>query len=138
MEEFVYTLFEWLLVIAFIGLIGVLIWLVSAALALKNGVMRDAKRIYERPLNAGKSLVGTGKGIALREGIRFRQMAGDVKVAAAAVRETAGEVKTAAEDIQVSELKAVFANIQNVIKFVNAVSKATRSASEKQGAAPVM
>jgi hypothetical protein len=131
----IYTIFEWLLVLSFVGLVGVIIWLVISAISLKNAAMRDAKRIYERPVNSVKSLIATGKGIALQESVRVKHMAGDVKVAAGSVRETAGEVKTAADAIQLSELKTVFANFQNVLKFASAIAKVTRSAEAKQGAA---
>lgn len=130
----VYTIFEWLLVLAFIGLIGVLVWLVITAFGLKNSVMRDAKRIYERPVNSVKSLIATGKGIALQEGVRFKHIAADAKVAAGAVRETAGEVKTAAGSVHFSELKSVVGNIQSILKLMSAVAKVARSAEAKQGA----
>ena len=130
-----YVIFEWLLVIALIGLIGVIVWLIATVLNLKNAAMRDAKRIYERPTNSVKTLIGTGKGIGLRESARFKHMAVPVKEAAGAVRVTVGEVKTAASGIHPSELKSVLSNVQSVLKLAGMVAKTARAAGAHQGEA---
>lgn len=133
--QIVYVIFEWLMVLALLGLFGVLAWLVMTALKIKTSVMTDAKRLYEPPIRSVKSLVATGKGIAQQEAVRVRHMGGSVKVAAAAVKEATGEVKIAAQSIQVSELKSSLANVQDVLRFVSLIGKISKSTSAKQNAA---
>lgn len=127
-----YVILEWLLVIALIGLIGVLIWLVVALLKIKTSVMNDAKRLYERPTRSAKNLVTTGRGIVQQESVRVSHIAASAKVAAVAVSETAGEIKTAVETIDLSEVKTTAANVQKVIKVLGMVAKVTRSSAAKQ------
>jgi hypothetical protein len=128
----VYVIFEWLLVIAFIGLIGTIFWIVAAALAIKTSVMRDARRLYEPPLRSGKSLLATGKGIAQQETVRARHIAGRVKVAAGAVKVTTEEVKTASSAIRFSDLKPALATLQSGVKVIGLAVKIARSASARQ------
>lgn len=124
--EIVYVIFEWLLIIAFLGLLGALGWLAMTALKIKASVMKDAKRLYEPPVRAVKSLVATGKGIAQQESVRVRHMTSTVKVAAGAVKEASDEVKVAAEAVHFSELKPTVANAQNVWKVIVLVRKLSR------------
>jgi hypothetical protein len=126
------VIFDWLLILAQIGLIGVLVWLVIAALKIKTSVMKDAKRLYERPTRSVKNLITTGKGIAQQESVRVTHIVGSAKVAAEAVGETAGEIKTISETIHLSELKTAYANVQSVLKMLRLVAKVTQSSAAKQ------
>lgn len=127
------VIFEWLLVIAILGLIGVLVWLALAVLSVKKAAMRDVKRLYEPPLRSVKSLVGTGKGIVQQESVRARHIGDSVKVAAGAVKVTASEVKIVAESVRFSDLKPILANIQNVLKLLSLAGKMRQAVSVKQG-----
>lgn len=129
----VFVLFEWLLVLALIGFIGAIGLLVVSALSLKNGVMRNAKRLYEPPVRSVKTLVATAKGLAQQEGVRFKHVAGTVRVAAGAVKVAAAEVKTAAQGVHFSDLKPVMANVQTVLKVITLAFKLTRSSAVKAG-----
>ncbi len=129
---FIYTLGEWLLVLALIGLIGVLVFTVMTALQLKNGAMGSYKRLSERPIRAVQNLAAAGKGVAQREGVRVKQIGATVKGAADVVKDTAGDVKTAVESVHPSDLKPALANAQNVLKILSLAAKFTR-ASVRQG-----
>ena len=132
--DIVYVIFEWLLVLALLGLIGVIAWLVMAALKIKTSVMADAKRLYEPPTRSVKVLIGTGKGIAQQETVRARHIASSAMVAVGAVKETTGEVKVVTDSIHVSELKAALADVQNVVKFVGLLTRLSKTTATKQGA----
>jgi hypothetical protein len=124
---------EILLILALIGLIATLIWVIVAALALKAGAVRDAKRLYERPLTAVKSLAAVGKGIAQQEMVRVHHVSAEAKETIGVVRETATELKGAVTDLTHSDIKALLHNAQTALKFLSIAAQFARSVS-KQGA----
>ena len=126
------TFGEILLILSLIGLIGVVIWLVVTVLNLKNGVTRDAKRIYERPLRSVKSLAATGKGIVMQEGVRVKHIGASGKVAAIAVRDAAIEIKTAVQGIPVDDLKAMTTEIKSTAKLVGTATQFFRAVSKQR------
>lgn len=132
----VFMIFEWLLVLALIGLVVAVISLAAVVFKLKAAAMNDAKRLYQPPLRAVKNLASTGKGIALRESVRARAMTGFAKVAAAAVGETAREVKTVAQTVHFSELKPALAGIQRGLGMLKFLSALARSATAQQASNP--
>ncbi len=134
--QFLYVLFEWLLVLALLGLVGVLGWMTLTVLHLKNAVMQEARRIYERPLRSVKNLAATGKGIAQQETARAKRMGTTVKGTTEVVKDTALGVKEAAQSIHPSDLKPLLTNIQSVLKMASAAAEFARSVSQ-QGEARV-
>lgn len=118
---------DWLLVLALIGLIGVIIWLGLTAVRLKNGLMGDAKRLYEPPLRSGKNLVTAGKGIALQETARAKRVGATVKGTVNVVKDTAVDVKDAAAGVNLSELKPMIANAQSAFRILSLFAQFARS-----------
>ena len=74
-----YQFCEWLLILTGIGFFAVIFYIATTALAVKNSVMRNAKRLYLPPLNSVKSLAATGKGVAMQEKVRVLSIAGHFK-----------------------------------------------------------
>jgi hypothetical protein len=123
-----FTIGEWLLVVAFFGTILTTISLVWAAFSLKNCAVRSAKTIYERPWQRIKNIMATGKGIGQQETVRLQQIATHAKVAAESVQETVAEAKVVVEAVKSSDLKPLLSNIQNVMKFAEMFNTVVRSA----------
>jgi len=123
---------DWLQVLALIGFIGAIVWLVMTALRVKNGLMGDAKRLYEPPLRAGKNLVAAGKGVALQETARVKRVGSVVKGTVDVVKETAVDAKEAVEGIHLSDLKPVLVNAQNALRILSIVAQFTRSAPKQR------
>ena len=111
--EYLYMFGEILLILAVIGLIGVLIWLVVTALHVKNQTVGHAKRLSQRPTVAVKNLVATGKGIAQQETVRVKRIVGKGKATAASVQESALEIKAAVDTIHPEDLNAARETIGN-------------------------
>jgi len=127
---YVFLIGQSLLVLALLGFIGVVAWLIMTALKLKNAVMNDAKRLYQRPLNSGKNLVATGKGIVQQETVRFKHIAGSVKGAAGAVKETVVETKFLVQSVRFSDLKPAIGTLQNFFKILGVAAQFTRASSK--------
>lgn len=102
--EYLYLFGEILLILALLGMIGVLIWLVVTALHVKNQTVSHVKRLTQRPTVAVKNLVATGKGIAQQETVRVKRIVGKGKVTAASVKGSAMEIKAAVETIHPEDL----------------------------------
>lgn len=130
----VFMIFEWLLILALIGLIVAVVWLATAALKLKTAVVRDAKRLYEPPVRAVKSLAASGKGVALKESARAKSSIGFAKCAAAAVSETACEVKTIVQTMRFSDLKPTLAIMEQGFNVFKSLRKFVKSAAAQQAA----
>lgn len=125
------TIVDWLLVLALIGLIGSLVWLGLTAVRLKNGLMGDAKKLYEPPLRSGKNLAAAGKGIAMQETARAKRVAATVKGTVTVVKDTASDVKEAAEGVNLSDLKPIITNAQNAFRILSLMSQFVRSAPKQ-------
>ena len=123
---------EWLWILVGISFVGVIVYLIVTALSLKNAAMRNAKRLYEPPVNSVKSLIGTGKGIAQREQVRVQHIAANVKVMAGDVKETTGQVAGAAKTVHPDELKAALANIQKTFQFIAMLSKVAHGMTKQK------
>ncbi len=130
--EYVYLAGEIFLVLALVGLIGVTVWLAMTALHVKTALMTNAGKLYKRPLNAGKNLVLTGKGIVQQETVRVKHIGTSVKTTAGAVKETVNHVKATAQSVHPQDLKPALATMQNVSKIVSLAAKLSR-ASQTQG-----
>ena len=124
--EYVYLLGEILLVLALVGFVVVLIWLAMTALRLKTAAVTNAGRLYKRPLNAGKNLVTTGRGIVQQETVRVKHMGASVKSAAGAVKETAVHVKASAQAVHPQDLKPALATMQNMSKIIRLAAQFSR------------
>lgn len=126
------VIFQWLQVLALIGLIGAVIYLVMTALRVKNGLMGDAKRLYEPPLRSGKNLVAAGKGVALQEIGRAKRVATVVKGTAAVVKDTASDAKEAIQGVNLSDLKPYLVNAQNVLRILSITAQFARFAPKQK------
>ena len=123
--EYLYIAGEIFLVLALVGIIAVIIWMVTTAVRLKTAVVMNAGRLYKRPLNAGKNLVTTGKGIAQQETVRVKHIISTVKTTSGIVMQTASEIKTVAETVHPEDLKpalALLKNASNALKTVANIS----------------
>jgi len=129
--EYVYLLGEILLVLALIGIIGVTVWLVMTALHVKTAVVANAGRLYKRPLNAGKNLAITGKGIVQQETVRAKHIGTTVKTAAGAVKVAVTHVKDTAQSVHPQDLKPALSTMQNVSKIVGLAAQFSRSARDQ-------
>lgn len=123
--EYLYIAGEIFLVLALVGIIAVIIWMVTTAVRLKTALVTNAGRLYKRPLNAGKNLVTTGKGIAQQETVRVKHIISTVKTTSGIVMQTASEIKTVAETVHPEDLKpalALLKNASNALKTVANIS----------------
>ena len=123
--EYLYIAGEIFLVLALVGIIAVIVWMVMTAVRLKTTVVTNAGRLYKRPLNAGKNLVTTGKGIAQQETVRVKHIISTVKTTSGIVMQTASEIKTVAETVHPEDLKpalALLKNASNALKTVANIS----------------
>ena len=111
--EYFYIAGEIFLVLALVGIIAVIVWMVMTAVRLKTTVVTNAGRLYKRPLNAGKNLVTTGKGIAEQETVRVKHIISTVKTTSGIVVQTVTEIKTVAETVHPEDLKPALALLKN-------------------------
>ena len=132
MAEVFYVIGAVLLILALLGLIGVLVWMVTTVLHAKNSIMGNAGRLYKRPLNAGKNLAATGKGIAQQETVRAKRVAGKVKHTAGAVKGSALLIRDAAQTVHPEELQPAVSTLGTASKLVGLVSGLSKAAA-KQG-----
>lgn len=132
MAEVFYGIGEALLILALVGLMSVLVWMVTTVLRVKNSIIGNAGRLYKRPLNAGKNLLATGKGIAQQETIRAKRVAGKVKHTAVVVKGSALAIRGAAQTVHPEELTPAVSTFGNVSKLVALASSLSQSAA-KQG-----
>lgn len=130
--EYLYLFGEILLILALLGMIGVLVWLVLTALHVKNQTVDHAKRLSQRPTVAVKNLIATGKGIAQQETIRVKRVIGKGKVTVASVKGSVMEVKAVAETIHPQDLNAAKETIGNAASVAKiAVSLAAGAAKQE-------
>jgi hypothetical protein len=122
-----------LIIVAFLGLIVALGALVFAALRLKNDAMRNAKRLYVKPMQSVKNLTTAGKGIVQQEGVRVRHAIDTIRSTSAIVKETVDEVSVAVETVRDVDWAPILAAAQTGMKFAAAAADVARAAS-KQGA----
>ncbi len=120
---------EILLVLALVGLVGVLVWMVMTALRLKNAAVTNAGRLYKRPLNAGKNLVTTGKGIVQQETVRVKHVVATVKTTSGAVMQSATQIKEVAQTVHPEDLKPALALLKNASSALKIAANISRVAS---------
>ncbi len=130
-----YEICEWLLILAGIGLFAVIGYIVVTALSLKTVVMRDAKRLYQPPLNSVKALAAAGKGVVIQEQVRVKHIGGQFKIMAGDVKATATQIGGAAKTIHPSDLKGAATNAKDTLRFVTTLMSLFRATS-KQTPAP--
>ena len=127
--EYLYIAGEIFLVLALVGIIAVIIWMVTTAVRLKTSVVTNAGRLYKRPLNAGKNLVTTGKGIAQQETVRVKHILSTVKTTSGIVMQTASEIKTVAETVHPEDLKPALALLKNASSTLKIVANISHVAA---------
>ena len=135
MVDILYVVGEVLLIVALLGLIGVLVWVVMSALHVKNQTVGHAKRLSQRPITAGKNLAMTVKGIVQQETVRVKHIGASVKDSAGAVQHSAVEIKDAAQTVHPEDLKPALVGIQETRERVGEVSKVLRLAAQLTQAA---
>lgn len=116
-----YLVCQWLLILALIGFLGTIAWIISVALTAKNSVMKDVKRLYEPPLRSGKALAATGKGVFLQEKARVQRVGVVLKGTTASVKDVAGDVSTVAKSIHPSDLQPVATDFKAVVGLLGQV-----------------
>ena len=131
MLDVLYFFGEVLLILALLGMVGVLVLLVMTALHVKNMTVGRVKRLAERPTKAGKNLATTVKGIVQQETVRAKHIGASVKVAASAVQEAATEIKVTAQAVHPEDLKPALASLQNITKILRVAAIFTQAT--KQG-----
>ena len=127
--EYLYIAGEIFLVLALVGIIAVIIWMVTTAVRLKTSVVTNAGRLYKRPLNAGKNLVTTGKGIAQQETVRVKHIISTVKTTSGIVMQTVTEIKTVAETVHPEDLKPALALLKNASSALKIVANISHVAA---------
>lgn len=135
MQNFFYGFGEGLLILAFVGLLAVLAWVVMTALHVKNQTVGHAKRLSQRPAAAVKNLITTVKGLVQQEAVRVKHIGASVKDAVGAVQHSASEIKEAAHTVHPEELKPAMAGIQDAGERFGEVAKALRLAAQLAQAA---
>jgi hypothetical protein len=126
-----YQVCEWLLILFGVAFILVIAYCVTTVLNLKNSATRNAKRLYQPPLNSAKALAAAGKGVVLQEKVRVLHIIGGVKTMAGDVGETASQVGTAAKTVHPEELKAAFTNVQSTARFASTILNLFRAAPKQ-------
>ena len=127
--EYLFIAGEIFLVLALVGIIAVIIWMVTTAVRLKTALVTNAGRLYKRPLNAGKNLVTTGKGIAQQETVRVKHIISTVKTTSGIVMQTASEIKTVAETVHPEDLKPALALLKNASSALKIVANISHVAA---------
>ena len=127
--EYLYIAGEIFLVLALVGIIAVIVWMVTTAVRLKTALVTNAGRLYKRPLNAGKNLVTTGKGIAQQETVRVKHIISTVKTTSGIVMQTASEIKTVAETVHPEDLKPALALLKNASSALKIVANISHVAA---------
>ena len=127
--KYLYIAGEIFLVLALVGIIAVIVWMVTTAVRLKTALVTNAGRLYKRPLNAGKNLVTTGKGIAQQETVRIKHIISTVKTTSGIVMQTASEIKTVAETVHPEDLKPALALLKNASSTLKTVANISHVAA---------
>ncbi|MDQ2800220.1 MAG: hypothetical protein M3Y13_11330 [Armatimonadota bacterium] len=127
-----YVVGEVLLILALLGLIGVLIWFVLTVLHVKNTTVGHAKRLSQRPISAVKNLVTTVKGLVQQETVRGKRIGASVKETIGAVRLSADEIKEAAQAVHPEELKPAVSSLQSVTRIVGLAAQFAQSVGKQK------
>ena len=135
MVDVFYVIGEVMLIVALLGLIGVVVWVALSALHVKNQTVGHAKRLSQRPIAAGKNLAMTVKGIVQQETVRVKHIGVSVKDAAGAVQHSATGIKDAAQTVHPEELKPAMAGIQETGERLGEVTKVLKLAAQLSQAA---
>lgn len=128
--EIFYTICQWLLILAFIGFIATIAWIVVTVLKVKTAVMGDAKRLYQPPIRSGKAIAVTGKGLFMQEKARVQRVGVVLKGTTASVKDAAGDVSTVAKSIHVSDLQPVATDFKAVVGILGHVGTFLKAASQ--------
>jgi hypothetical protein len=130
--QYVYLFGEVLLVLALLGFIGVIVWLVMTVLHVKNATVGHAKRLSQRPIAATKNLIATGKGLVQQEAVHARHIGASVKEAAASVKVAAAGIQESAHAVHPEDLKPAVSTLGSVTKLLKLAAQFSRVPA-KQG-----
>lgn len=125
-----------IIILAFLGLIIALVAIVWAMLNLKNSVVANAKRLYERPSRSFKNLAAAGRGIVIQEQVRIDAASKRVKAATDLVLDTANDLNTAVETIRDIDWEPIFAAATGAARFMSAAAGVARAASTQSPGSP--
>ena len=126
--------FETIIDLTFAGFVGAIILLVMSAVKLKNTSVACAKRLYLPPTNSVKNLIGTGKGIAVREAARATRVQKTVKEASGTVGASAKGIKLTLQRVPWNDTKVIIENVRNVINVISLASKFVKTATDRNEA----
>lgn len=127
-----YIVGEVMLILALLGLIGVLVWFVLTALHVKNTTVGHAKRLSQRPVAAVKNLGTTVKGLVQQETARGKHIGASVKDAVGAVQEAAAEIKDTAQSVHPEDLKPAVSGLQNMTKIMGLAAEFAQSVGKQK------
>lgn len=122
---------DWLIILAFLGLIITLAFAAWAAVRLTKGTVRNAKRLYERPVQAATNLSIAGRGIVLKETVRVQAAAAHITSAATAVARTATDLHIATKTLLNVDWTPVIEAVVAGVKFANLAAQVMRAASNQ-------
>ncbi|BDI28177.1 hypothetical protein CCAX7_002280 [Capsulimonas corticalis] len=120
-----------LLILAFLGFVGVLIWLGATAVHIKNSVVGNGKKLYSRPAASVKNLTVAGKGIVQQETVRVKRIGATGLVAVHAVQATVAEAKVAVDSLREADLGPILQQAQTAAKFASAVAQTVKAAKQE-------
>ena len=122
-----------LIILAFFSVILALVSLVVVVLKLKRDVTRNAKRIYERPVQSGKNLATLCKGIVLQEKAHVDSAVATVMATADHVKVVVDDTREAASTLRDVDWGPILEAAQTGMKFAQAMAGVAKSA-RTQGA----
>lgn len=122
-------------ILALVGLVGVLVFLAATALKLKTYVTTNAGRLYKRPLNSGKNLVTSVKGIAQQETVHAKHIGASAKTAGLAVKDAAMNIKDTAQSVHPEHLKPALSSVSNIGKTLQLAVKLSHAGAPQKAEA---
>ncbi|MGO8671757.1 MAG: hypothetical protein ACLQVD_10380 [Capsulimonadaceae bacterium] len=126
---------DWCIILAFLGMIAAAGAVGYAVLHLKNGTVRNAKRLYERPATRVKTIFAIGARVAARETARFHHVERTVKRTSTTVKETAVELGAATGSLRDMNWSPVIEFARQGLRVASIMADIARSAP-RQGPAP--
>ena len=121
-----------LIILAFLGFVGVLIWLGATMVHIKNSAVSNGKKLYSRPAASVKNLTVAGKGIVQQETVRVQRIGASGKVAVKAVQVTVAEAKVAVDSLREADLGPLLKQAQMAAKFASAVAQTVKATSKQE------
>ena len=122
---------NWLLILVFVGLVGVLYAIAAAILKLKNEAIRTANRL-SGPVKSTKNIITAGKGVYDQEAVRVKRIIKRGTITVGVVAETAVGLKVAAEGLKKIDFAAIQAHSKEIVKILNLLGQLYKSINRQQ------